>query len=167
MILIHDDVIKWSFDVFFDLHPNKRLSKQPWGWWFETPPWSLWRQCDDSNFFAVRISWSTRNMKNSWQFDCRCTDWFSMHIQLHIKTQLFNSPNPTQSMAAVPTVGNISFPFFYLKPRCDLIWCLISRTHAEAQNIPGEYYQCYVCRWLGPLCHQIISSGGIYCIAMG
>ena len=25
-----------SFDVFFDLRPNERLSKQPWGWWFET-----------------------------------------------------------------------------------------------------------------------------------
>ena len=23
-----------SFDVFFDLRPNKRLSKQWWGWWF-------------------------------------------------------------------------------------------------------------------------------------
>ena len=29
--------VTWSFDVFFDLRPNKRLSKQPWGWWFETP----------------------------------------------------------------------------------------------------------------------------------
>ena len=36
-----------SFDVFFDLRPNKRLSKQPWGWWFETLSWSLWRQCND------------------------------------------------------------------------------------------------------------------------
>ena len=35
-----------SFDVFFDLRLNKQLSKQPWGWWFETPPWSLWRQCN-------------------------------------------------------------------------------------------------------------------------
>ena len=26
-----------SFDVSFHLHPNKRLSKQWWGWWFETP----------------------------------------------------------------------------------------------------------------------------------
>ena len=26
-----------SFDVFFDLHSNKRLSKQSWGWWFGTP----------------------------------------------------------------------------------------------------------------------------------
>ena len=31
-----------SFDVFFDLRPNKRLSKQSWGWWFETPSRSLW-----------------------------------------------------------------------------------------------------------------------------
>ena len=26
-----------SFDIFFDLRPNKRLSKQSWGWWSETP----------------------------------------------------------------------------------------------------------------------------------
>ena len=32
-----------SFDVFFDLRPNKRLSKQTWGWWFETLSCSLWR----------------------------------------------------------------------------------------------------------------------------
>ena len=35
-----------SFDVFFDLRLNKLLSKQWWGWWFETLSWSLWRQCD-------------------------------------------------------------------------------------------------------------------------
>ena len=28
--------VTWSFDVFFDLRLNKRLSKQTWGWWFET-----------------------------------------------------------------------------------------------------------------------------------
>ena len=31
-----------SVVVFFDLHLNKRLSQQSWGWWFETPPCSLW-----------------------------------------------------------------------------------------------------------------------------
>ena len=36
-----------SFDAFFDLRLNKRLSKQWWGWWFETPSWPLWRQCND------------------------------------------------------------------------------------------------------------------------
>ena len=35
-----------SFDVFFDLCLNKRLNKQPWGWWFLTPSWSLWRHCN-------------------------------------------------------------------------------------------------------------------------
>ena len=31
-----------SFDVFFDLRLNKRLSKQSWGWWLETLSCSLW-----------------------------------------------------------------------------------------------------------------------------
>ena len=35
-----------SFDVFFDLCLNKRLSKQSWGWWFETPSCPLWRHCN-------------------------------------------------------------------------------------------------------------------------
>ena len=32
-----------SFDVFFDLLLNKRLSKQWWDWWFKTPSRPLWR----------------------------------------------------------------------------------------------------------------------------
>ena len=35
-----------SFDIFFDLRLNKRLSKQSWGWWFETLSCPLWRQCN-------------------------------------------------------------------------------------------------------------------------
>ena len=31
---------------FFYLHLNKRLSKQSWDWWFETPSFSLWRHCN-------------------------------------------------------------------------------------------------------------------------
>ena len=33
--------VRWSFDVFFDLHLNKRFSEQSWIWWFETPSSSL------------------------------------------------------------------------------------------------------------------------------
>ena len=36
-----------SFDVFFDRRLEKRLSKQSWGWWFETPSRSLWRHCNE------------------------------------------------------------------------------------------------------------------------
>ena len=32
-----------SFDFFFDLPLNNRLSKQSWGWWFETLSGPLWR----------------------------------------------------------------------------------------------------------------------------
>ena len=52
-----------SFDVFFDLHLYKRLSKQWWGWWFETPSRPLWRHC---NAFVSGIHWwlvnSTENI---------------------------------------------------------------------------------------------------------
>ena len=36
-----------SFNVFFDLRLNKRLSKQSWSWWFETLPCPLWRHCNE------------------------------------------------------------------------------------------------------------------------
>ena len=35
-----------SFDVFFDLHLNKRLSKQSWGWWFRMLLHPLWHHCN-------------------------------------------------------------------------------------------------------------------------
>ena len=35
-----------SFDVLFDQRLNKQLSKQSWGWRFEMPSRSLWRQCN-------------------------------------------------------------------------------------------------------------------------
>ena len=35
-----------SFDGFFDLRLNERLSKRWWGWWFEPPSGSLWRHCN-------------------------------------------------------------------------------------------------------------------------
>ena len=36
-----------SCDAYFDLRPNKRLSKQLWGWWFETSSRPLWRHRND------------------------------------------------------------------------------------------------------------------------
>ena len=37
-----------SFDVFFYLRLNKRLNKQSWVLWFETPSRPLWRHCNVS-----------------------------------------------------------------------------------------------------------------------
>ena len=36
-----------TFMFLFDLRLNKRLSKQWWGWWFETQSCPLWRHCSD------------------------------------------------------------------------------------------------------------------------
>ena len=36
-----------SFDVFFDLRLNERLSKQSWIWWFEAPLRPLWRHSNE------------------------------------------------------------------------------------------------------------------------
>ena len=46
-----------SFDVFFDLRLNKRLSKQSWRRWFETPSCSFWRHCKD-----IQPTLSSRNL---------------------------------------------------------------------------------------------------------
>ena len=95
----HDDVIKWnhfprywpfvrgihrsqfpaqwpvtrSFGVFFDLRLNKRLSKQPRGWWFETPPWSLWRHRTDisSNWNLTHSMWTASRWKTKDLVDCK------------------------------------------------------------------------------------------------
>ena len=42
-----------SFDVFFDLCLNKRLSKQSWGWWFETLSHPLWCHCNGRKCFEI------------------------------------------------------------------------------------------------------------------
>ena len=64
ILSVHDDVIKWEHfprywpfvrgihwwavnpRSFFNLCLNKRLSKQSWGWWLQTPSRSLWRHCN-------------------------------------------------------------------------------------------------------------------------
>ena len=51
-----------SFDVFFDLRLDKRLSKQSWGWWFGTQSRPLCRHCN-----VVVYSW------NSVQVNCTHT----------------------------------------------------------------------------------------------
>ena len=40
---------------------NKRLSKQSWGWWFETPSSPLWRHCNEN--WLPEIAWITKVKK--------------------------------------------------------------------------------------------------------
>ena len=51
--------VTWNSDVFFDLCPSKRLSKQSRGWWFETPFLSLWRHCNDLSKMKMSLAIKT------------------------------------------------------------------------------------------------------------
>ena len=57
--------VTWSFDVFFLIWTlNKRLSKQSWSWWFETPTCSLWRHWN-----VVWGYWAINTLQRKCHFD--------------------------------------------------------------------------------------------------
>ena len=47
------------FDVFFDLRLNKRLSKQSWDWWYETPSYPLWRHLNVIRWYNIVGNYNT------------------------------------------------------------------------------------------------------------
>ena len=51
-----------GFDVLFDLRLNKRLSKQSWGWWFESPSRSLWRHSNDGLVWTLHWAFSNTSL---------------------------------------------------------------------------------------------------------
>ena len=66
-----------SFDVFFDLRLNKRLNKQSWGWWFETPSHSLWLYCNACSWLCAAFS-NTFQTHHSKEFGQKFqNDWMS------------------------------------------------------------------------------------------
>ena len=81
------------FDVFSDLCLNKRLSKQFWGWWFETPSGSLWRHCN-----CLSLPGSTGRSMPCW----RST------LSLEPSLVLLPSSNNV-SFSAVPLSSNVTF----------------------------------------------------------
>ena len=49
---------QWRGALMFSLiWPNKRLSKQWWGWWFETTSSPLWRHCNVSSAECTGNAW--------------------------------------------------------------------------------------------------------------
>ena len=79
-----------SFDIFLDLRPNKRLSKQRWGWCFETPARPLWRHCHglhvspkfDAGFHdAFMLFWTQLTMHISINRDRSMTSWIWFSVR--------------------------------------------------------------------------------------
>ena len=66
-----------SFDVFFDLRLNKRLSKQPWGWWFEPPSCPLWRHCNG----PIGDRWTLLQIFQVMASSKNYVDWQRLHAR--------------------------------------------------------------------------------------
>ena len=66
----------WSFDVFFDLSLNERLSKQSRGWWFETQSHPLWRHCNGLS----GIDW----LQDKYLCHCSNLPFMSMHLYMPV-----------------------------------------------------------------------------------
>ena len=60
--------VRRSFDVFFDLRPNKRLNRLSWGWWFETPSHPLWRHCTGYPHKSQQCGKSFHFMTSLWHY---------------------------------------------------------------------------------------------------
>ena len=75
-----------SFDVIFDLRLNKRLSKQSWGWWFETLSRPLWRHCNGrSKSHRIRPEMWYYADHNQPRADPK---WLMIYIQLEINVKM-------------------------------------------------------------------------------
>ena len=57
-----------SFDVFVDPRLNKRLSKQSWGWWFETPSRPIWRHCNKYHSHSGKLK---QHCEKNYRRHCR------------------------------------------------------------------------------------------------
>ena len=69
-----------SFDVFFDQRLNKRLSKQPRCWWFETLSRPLWRHRNAQGGYAAgtwytQVSHRPRSVLNHWKLRVCSKAW--------------------------------------------------------------------------------------------
>ena len=71
-----------NFGVFFDSLLNKRLSKQSWGWRFESPSRPLWRHCNDERKpLRLGFNWSL-SLKQRWLSSVAVSDISSTSLQI-------------------------------------------------------------------------------------
>ena len=109
-----------SFDVFFDLRLNKRLSKQSWGWWFETPSHPLWRHC--SEFKSLLKSGHGRVIKSHMKLRAL--------LLIHVLTFLTCSEVPGNILKPVRRVFCNWHSYICNKPT--YFWaCLLPGNHIE------------------------------------
>ena len=83
-----------SFDVYFDLRLNKRLSKQSWGWWFETLSRSLWRHRNAPVHWQWGYYMQSYTKPSKWLFELKKT-WRRTWCHESVHIVLLNSLWPS------------------------------------------------------------------------
>ena len=66
----HEGQWRKALTFFFDLRLNKRVSKQWWGWWFETPSRSLWRNCKGHRTIEFQRVFEIDGFVQNLRFSC-------------------------------------------------------------------------------------------------
>ena len=97
-----------SFDVFFDLRLNKRLSKQSWGWWFETPSCSLWRH---RNGWCGAVIWFQKQSTPHNVIYCLYSrKWDVTKPHLRSSVSVAKHPQTLSRNTAIPHLTDINGP---------------------------------------------------------
>ena len=154
-----------SFDVFFDLRPNKPLSKQRWGLWLETSSCPQWRH---HNGITACVCWDM----------CVPTHPLAMHVN---KTNLWEVNTlhrhlPLQSFPRRDQLVNIDVNIQYkISPAlsrgivtCDdasfqyLVKLLRKYLHSEMNCSSSDHYQIEHCSWLWKRKYGISNSKEIH-----
>ena len=139
-----------SFDVYFDLQPNKGLSKQLWGWWFETQACPLWHRNGPGNTLTL-LSWQPNDFVIGHLPLCMLTKWrrditlFNIAQENTIKNMYFKGfPNLVRQISINAVLSPVSLYFHY--------WFSSSKLSCPL------YLRCYVS------CPIILTTDTWYCL---
>ena len=121
-----------SFDVFFDLRLNERLSNQSWGWWFETPWRPLWRHNNTISLFWPHYTDFSWHLGNRYVYLCLLV---TLHSLKQAVAQSFQYPRQcelNQILIVIKFFENTHGPF-----NCQKTYFLLS---ADSCKIPNSVW---------------------------
>ena len=84
-----------SFDILFDLRLNERLSKQSWGWWFETlshPLWPIMMPSQWHKQYSVTLNWAQKHFANS-VYTSAISFKFTRHCAMKKEYLVYSEPS--------------------------------------------------------------------------
>ena len=110
-----------SFDVFFDLRLNKRLTKKSWGWWFETSSRSLWRHCNESCSWTKTHSVNTLCKRFHKRYDLALRPHWSCVLVISLYTQIAKTIWSTSPKHRSDTFA-LDWYLIDVDPRVVVIW---------------------------------------------